>query len=310
MATTHFLEEGRVHYQWDRSLAPALEIAPGDTVVYRFRDVTDGQVHPGSKAEDLGALDWNRIYPLAGPVFVKGAKPGDVLEIEVLDLHPLGWGWSAILPGFGLLEQEFTKPYLHHWDLSNGTYAWFKEGIRIPLDPFCGTMGVAPAEPGPHPVMPAGKFGGNMDIRHLTAGSRLYLPVQVEGALFSAGDCHAAQGDGEVCVTAIECPMYGALRFHLHHGTSLPGPQFQVPGPLTSKYDAKGYYATTGISTDLMEAARQALRNMIAHMVEKYGLTPEEAYVLSSIVVDLKVSEVVDKPHWIISAYLPLAIFV
>ncbi len=309
MARTHYFPDDVVHYQWDHSLPPALEIDPDDTVVFTFRDVTDNQITPNSTAADIANLDWDRIYPLAGPVFVKGAQPGDTLEVEILDLHPLGWGWTGILPGFGLLEEEFTEPYLHIWDLSPGTYAWFKPGIRVPLDPFCGTMGVAPAEPGPHPVMPPGKFGGNMDIRHLTVGTRLFLPVQVEGALFSAGDCHAAQGDGEVCVTGIECPMFGALRFRLHKGRSIPTPQFQTPGPLTAKYDSKGYYATTGIGPDLMEAARDALRHMIDHMTSTYGLTPEEAYVLASITVDLKISEVVDKPNWIVSAYLPLAIF-
>jgi acetamidase/formamidase len=309
MGREHFLPAEKVHFVWNNALPPALEIDPGDVVVYDLRDVTDNQITPASTADALTTLDWSRIYPLGGPVFVKGAKPGDVLEVEILDLHPKGWGWTGIIPGFGLLEEEFNKPYLRIWDLSPGDHTFLREDIRIPLDPFCGTMGVAPEEKGEFPVMPPGKFGGNMDIRHLTKGATLLLPVQVEGALFSCGDCHAAQGDGEVCVTGIEAPMHVALRFRVRKDRSIPEPQFLTPGPLTSKYDGKGYYATTGISPDLLEASRKAVRHMIDHLVHTYHLTPEDAYVLCSVAVDLKISEVVDKPNWIVSAYLPLSIF-
>jgi acetamidase/formamidase len=309
MGREHFLPAEKVHFVWNNALPPALEIDPGDVVVYDLRDVTDNQITPASTADALTTLDWSRIYPLGGPVFVKGAKPGDVLEVEILDLHPKGWGWTGIIPGFGLLGEEFNKPYLRIWDLSPGDHTFLREDIRIPLDPFCGTMGVAPEEKGEFPVMPPGKFGGNMDIRHLTKGATLLLPVQVEGALFSCGDCHAAQGDGEVCVTGIEAPMHVALRFRVRKDRSIPEPQFLTPGPLTSKYDGKGYYATTGISPDLLEASRKAVRHMIDHLVHTYHLTPEDAYVLCSVAVDLKISEVVDKPNWIVSAYLPLSIF-
>ncbi|MDR5693656.1 MAG: acetamidase/formamidase family protein [Armatimonadota bacterium] len=310
MGHEYFLPPEKVHFVWNNALPPALEIESGDVVVYDLRDVTDNQITPASTADALTSLDWSRIYPLGGPVFVKGAKPGDVLEVEILDLHPKGWGWTGIIPGFGLLEEEFNKPYLRIWDLSAGDHTLLREDICIPLDPFCGTMGVAPGEKGEFPVMPPGRFGGNMDIRHLTRGTTLLLPVQVEGALFSCGDCHAAQGDGEVCVTGIEAPMHVALRFRVRKDRSIPEPQFFTAGPLTSKYDGKGYYATTGISPDLMEASRKAVRHMIEHLVRTYNLTPEDAYVLCSVVVDLKISEVVDKPNWIVTAYLPLGIFV
>jgi acetamidase/formamidase len=309
MPRTHLFPPDRVHYVWNNAIPPVLEIDPGDTVIYELRDVTDNQITPASTAEDLTRLDWSRIYPLAGPLLVKGAQPGDVLEVEIVDLHPKGWGWTGIIPGYGLLAEEFEQPYLKIWDLSPGDHTFFREDIRIPLDPFCGTMGVAPREPGEHPVMPPGPFGGNMDIRHLTRGSRLFLPVQVEGALFSVGDAHAAQGDGEICVTAIEAPMYAVLRFHLHKGRSIEGPQFLCPKPLTAKYDEKGYYATTGIAPDLMVAAKKAVRYMIDHISQTYRMSREEAYILASVVVDLKISEVVDKPNWIVTAYLPLSIF-
>lgn len=309
MGRTHFLPSDKVHYAWNNRLPPALEVSSGDTVVFDLREVTDNQITPQSTADDLTRLDWSRIYPLGGPVFVKGARPGDTLEVEILDLHPKGWGWTGIIPGFGLLEEEFTKPYLRIWDLSAGDHTTLHENIRIPLDPFCGTMGVAPAEPGEHPVMPPGKFGGNMDIRHLTRGTRLLLPVQVEGALFSCGDCHAAQGDGEVCVTGIEAPMYAALRFTLQKGRRIPAPQFAVPGPLTPRVDHAGFYATTGVGPDLYKDAQDALRAMIAHLTETYRLSREDAYVLASLCVDLKISEVVDAGVYVVSAFLPLGVF-
>jgi len=209
----------------------------------------------------------------------------------------------------GLLPDTFSLPYLRIWDLTSSTHAELRRDIRIPLDPFCGTMGVASDEAGSFPVMPPGKFGGNMDIRHLTVGAMLLLPVWVDGALFSCGDAHAVQGDGEVCISAIEAPMRARLRFGVRKGLHLPSPQFITAGPLTSKHDAKGYYATTGIAPDLMAGAQAAVRAMIDHLVRTYGLSREDAYVLCSVAVDLKISEVVDKPNWIVSAYLPMSIF-
>lgn len=303
------LSPDKIHYKWNRDHPPAIEVAQGDVVHFETEEVSGGQIRPGSPAEALRALDFDRLYPLAGPVFVKDALPGDVLEVEILEMQPKNWGWSGIIPSLGLLPEDFPEPYIKHWDLSGGQQTELRADIVIPLDPFCGVMGVAPQARGDIFVLPPGQFGGNMDIRHLTKGTTLLLPVQVEGALFSAGDCHAAQGDGEVCVTGIESPMRFTLRFGLRRGRSIPGPQFITPGPLTAKYDARGYYATTGIEPDLMEAARQAVRAMIAHLVETYGLSPQDAYILCSTAVDLKISEVVDAPNWIVSAYLPLSIF-
>ncbi|MDR7555112.1 MAG: acetamidase/formamidase family protein [Armatimonadota bacterium] len=305
----HVLSPDRVHYKWNKDLPPALVVEPGDTVTCRTRDVTDGQVTPGCDAAVLASLDFERIYPLAGPIYVTGAEPGDALEVEILDLRPLEWGWTGIIPTLGLLAEEFTTPYIRHWDLRNGYSTRLRDDIVIPLQPFCGVMGVAPAAPGEHFVLPPGVFGGNMDIRHLNRGATLLLPVQVEGALFSAGDCHAAQGDGEVCVTGIECPMEFTLRFGVRKGLRLPAPQFRTPGPLTPRYDARGYYATTAVGPDLMQDAKDAVRAMIDHLVRTYGLSREDAYVLCSVAVDLKISEIVDAPNWIVSAYLPLSIF-
>jgi acetamidase/formamidase len=305
---THFVPADRVHFTWDAGHEPALSVASGDTIVVQTRDVSDNQIAPDSTAAAL-ELDWDRVYPLAGPIHVQGAQPGHTLGVEILDLHPLGWGWTAILPGLGLLPDDFPDPYLRVFDLTAGDYAFLREDIAIPVAPFLGTMGVCPAGASNQAVMPPGTFGGNLDTRQLVEGTTLYLPVQVEGALFSCGDAHAAQGDGEVCVTGIEAPMYAALRLTLHEGKSIPAPQYRTPGPLTPKVDTAGFYGTTGIGPDLYVAAQEAVRAMIDHLTETYGLSREDAYVLSSLAVDLKISEIVDAGQYVVSALLPLAIF-
>jgi len=307
-AKEHFVPKDKVHTKWNNALPPALTVDPGDVVVFEAEEVTGGQLTPSSTAEDLTTLDFDKIYPLAGPVAVQGAEPGDVLEIDILDLKPGDWGWSALLPGFGLLAEDFKDPYIKIWDLSNGETAELRPGIVIALEPFCGTMGVAPAEPGEHFIMPPGPFGGNMDIRHLNAGNTLLLPIQVAGGLFSLGDCHAVQGDGEVCVTAIECPMTVTLRLTLRKDLSIQEPQFTCKGPLT-RHDSAGYHVTTGIGPDLMEDAQKAVRYMIEWLQREHGLGREEAYILCSVVGDLKISQVVDQPNWIVSFYMPLSVF-
>jgi acetamidase/formamidase len=309
VATTHYFPEDRVHFTWDVSNEPVLTIESGDTVVYRTRDVSDNQITPASTADQIPTLDWERVYPLAGPVRVEGAEPGDTLAVEILDLHTLGWGYSLIIPGLGLLPDDFPEPYLRFFDLSGGEYAFLREDVAIPIEPFLGTMGVCPAGASRQPVMPPGTFGGNMDTRQLVRDATLYLPVQVAGALFSCGDAHAAQGDGEVCVTGIEAPMYAVLRFTLEKGRSIPAPQFVTPGPLTPRVGGAGFYGTTGVGPDLYVAAQDAVRAMIAHVVDRYGLSPEDAYVLASLCVDLKISEIVDAGQFVVSALLPLAVF-
>jgi acetamidase/formamidase len=214
-----------------------------------------------------------------------------------------------VLPGLGLLPEDFPDPYLRIFDLSGGDVAHMREDIAIPIEPFFGTMGVCPADARKQPVMPPGDFGGNMDIRHLIRGSTLYLPVQVAGALFSCGDAHAAQGDGEVCVTGIEAPMFATLRFTLEQGHARPRPEYRTPAPLTRRVDSAPFYGTTGIGSDLYQAAQDAVRSMINHIVARYALSREDAYLLCSLVVDLKISEIVDAGQYIVSALLPEAIF-
>jgi acetamidase/formamidase len=306
---THTVPFDPVHHTWDVRHPPACRVDSGDVIVVHTRDVSDNQITPASTAAALAGRDRRRSYPLAGPVYVNGAAPHDTLAVEIVSLRPEPWGWTAFFPGRGLLPDDFTEPYLRGFDLSRGDVAVMRDGIAVPIEPFLGTMGVCPAGAREQAVMPPGTFGGNMDIRQLTAGATLYLPVQVEGALFSCGDAHAAQGDGEVCITGIEAPMHATLRLTLQKDRRIPAPQFAVPGPLVPRVNDGGWYGTTGVGPDLYRAAQDAVRAMIGHLGAAYGLSREDAYVLASLCVDLKISEIVDAGRYIVSALLPLAVF-
>jgi acetamidase/formamidase len=306
---THRLDDTRPHAFWDQSHPPRLRIAPGDTVVFETLEASAGQVGRDSNSESLRNLSFDPIHPLTGPVYVDGARPGDALEVEVLSLEHKGWGWNAVIPGFGLLAGEFSEPYLHHYRLERET-CFFNETIRIPYEPFCGVMGVALAEPGRFTTIPPRRNGGNLDIRHLVPGSRLLLPVLVPGALFSCGDCHSAQGDGEVNGTGIETAMTVTLRFGLRKGMAIPELRFTTPaGRRLTVSDEAGYFVTTAHGPDLFECSRRAIRYMIDQLSSEHGLTRQQAYCLCGAAVDLKISEIVDAPNWIVSAYLPLSIF-
>jgi acetamidase/formamidase len=309
VAASHAFPVDRVHFKWDVDNEPVLTVQSGDTVSLESRDVSDNQLSPASTAEDIENLDWDRVYPLAGPIAIEGAEPGDTLAVEILELRTKDWGWTAIIPGFGLLPDDFTSAYLRVFDLTNGEYAYIREDVAIPIEPFFGTMGVCPAGAKDQAVMPPGPFGGNMDTRQLVEGTTLYLPVQVDGALFSCGDAHAAQGDGEVCVTGIETPIGATLRFTLEKGRRIPAPQYHVAGPLTPRANQGEWYGTTGVGPDLYAAAQDAVRAMIEHVSGRSGLSREDAYVLASLCVDLKISEIVDAGQYVVSALLPLNVF-
>ncbi len=309
MPTTHEFPADRVHFKWDLDNEPVLTIQSGDTVSLESRDVSDNQLGPSSTAADIETLDWDRVYPLAGPIAVEGAKPGDTLAVEILELRTKDWGWTAIIPGLGLLPDDFASAYLRVFDLTNGEHAFIREDVAIPIEPFFGTMGVCPSGAKDQAVMPPGTFGGNMDTRQLVRGTTLYLPVQVEGALFSCGDAHAAQGDGEVCVTGIETPIGATLRFTLEQGRRIPAPQYHVRGPLAPRANRGEWYGTTGVGPDLYAAAQDAVRAMIDHVSDRSGLSREDAYVLASLCVDLKISEIVDAGQYVVSALLPLNVF-
>jgi acetamidase/formamidase len=308
MAREHVIDPSLIHHAWDQELDPALVVESGDTVHFDLLMAGDGQVREGASFDET-VFDFDTIYNLSGPVAVAGAEPGDTLEVEVLSLEHGQWGWTAFLPELGLLAEDFPDGYLVSWDLRRGDRATLVPGVEVPLTPFLGTMGNCIAEPGSHLPFPPHRGGGNMDNRHLIQGSTLWLPVLCDRALFSCGDPHAAQGDGEVCVAAIECAMKATLRFHLRK-RSIPAPSFRTPpGPLAATAAAAGYHATMGISPDLMEGVKAAVRALIVWLVEERGLTREDAYVLCSVAGDLKILEVVDAGVWNVSMAMPLAVF-
>jgi len=306
----HDLAPDRFNYVWDNSIAPALEIEPGDEIELHVRDASDEQITASSGVDAIGRLDFEHVNPVSGPVFVKGAKPGDVLAVELLTFRPRDWGWTAIIPGFGLLADEFPDPWLRisRVDEERGRVE-FAPSITLPYRPFPGTVGVALPEPGRHPVVPPSRHGGNMDIKHLLAGTTLYLPVGVEGALFSLGDTHAAMGDGEVCGTAVETAMDVTLRLSLRRDFSIDAPQYELPRGVSADVPDTDWHVCTGVGPDLMEAARAATRATIAHLMERRGLERQEAYALASVACDLRIHEVVDAPNWVVGMFLPGAIF-
>jgi acetamidase/formamidase len=308
----HRLDATQVHYEWNSTLAPRLDIDPGDTVVFDTRDAADGYYSRTSTHADVLARGPFRGHPLTGPVRVRGARPGDTLVVEVLDVRPAAdFGWTAIRPGRGLLpESDFAEPFLNIWDLADGTHARMGRKVAVPIEAFPGVMGVGLDEPGGHSTMPPRRNGGNMDIRQLCAGSTLYLPVLVDGALFSVGDAHGAQGDGEVCITAVEMMARVTLRFGLQSGKRLAEPRLRTVNPPSGAGRRGPWVATTAHGPDLFASSQQAIRYMIELLVDERGLRREEAYVVCSVAADLKISEIVDAPNWIVSAFLPESIFV
>lgn len=299
------------HFGWDNSIAPAQRAEPGSTILFHCLDSSAGQLSASSKVGDVQTLDFGRVNPVSGPIFVEGAQPGDALKITIDSFAPSGWGWTANIPGFGLLADQFTEPALNIWSYEPDSLApaLYGKNARVPLKPFAGTIGNAPAEKGLHSVVPPRRVGGNLDIRDLAAGTTLYLPVEVAGALFSVGDTHAAQGDGEVCGTAIESPMDVVLTLDLVKGANLKTPRFTTPGPVTRHLDAKGYEVTTGIGPDLMSGARDAVAAMVDLLCASRGLSAVDAYMLVSTCGDLRISEIVDMPNWVVSFYFPRCVF-
>jgi acetamidase/formamidase len=300
----HTLSAEPTHSLWNRDLEPRLTVAAGDTVRFETLDASGGQVRRGSTVEDFLAIDRGRIHALTGPVFVEGAEPGDVLEVEVLEVAHRGWAWTSVLAGLGLLDARFPEPYLFHWELE-GEWTRSLAPAVVPLRPFCGVMGVARAAFGEFRTRPPGVFGGNLDVRELSAGARLYLPVLVPGGLFSCGDAHAAQGDGEVCINGMECPADVSLRFGLHKGRRLAGPL--VESAARRGEDGPGWMVVES-AEDAMEAARGATSRMIDLLMETWGFTEMHAYLLCSVAMDLRLSQVVNRPMITVSAAIAKSI--
>ena len=353
-------EPGTGHNRWHPDIPPALRCQPGDEVILDTRDAFDGQLTPDASAEAVAAANLDVVHPLTGPVYVEGAEPGDLLEVEILDIEPDSYGYTVQVPGFGFLRDVFPDPFKVNWDIAHG---WATSpdlpGVRIPGSPFMGTIGLSPGHellaatiareqdllerggfilpPSPTSAVPDDpgiaaqalrtvpprEQAGNVDIKQLGRGARLLIPVDTPGALFSAGDAHYAQGDGEACGTAIEMSATLHVRFSVHKGEAarngirdlrftredyyLP-PDYSVPSRL---------FATTGISVtkdgvnhseDITLAARNALLNMIDHLTER-SWTRQQAYAICSVAVDLKISQLVDAPNMLVSAILPEDIF-
>ncbi len=353
-------EPTKGHNRWHPDIPPAVEVAQGEEVVMQTRNAIDGGVTPDSRPEDLSNINLGLVHPLTGPVYVQGAEPGDLLQVDILDIEPARWGFTTIIPGFGFLRDVFLDPYVVHWNIQDG-YAESPQlpGVRVPGASFMGTIGVAPSRTlrqeillredelmrrggavlGPDPggavpntdpiaseglrTVPPRENGGNMDIKQLTAGTRLMLPVFTEGALFSAGDAHFAQGDSECCGTAIEMDCTLHASFQVHKGgareRNINFPYFERDEYFMSPEMAapRRFLASTGMcisdgvneSENATMAARNALLNMIQLLMER-GWTREQAYCICSVSVDLKLSEMVDVPNFLVSAFLPLDIFV
>jgi formamidase len=347
------------HNRYHPDIAPVLEVAEGDEVVLETRDALDGQIGPATTLADLGGLDANLVHPLTGPVFVKGAEVGDAIGVEFLDIVPQPTAFSAIVPGLGFLRDVMTTPFLVHWTIRDG-WATAPEipGVRIPGAPFMGISATAPsaqklkdwtereqraldaggfvlppeaagAVPGGRcgleglRTLPPRENGGNFDVKQLTKGAKLLLPVFAKGALFSTGDAHFAQGDGEVCVTAVEMGATVAVRFKIHKGLAnkrtFAGPVFSHAGYFTDpKFAApENFLGVMGMpinakgeieSENLTLAARNATLNMMTLLQER-GFSREQAYVICSVAVDLRISNVVDVPNYVVSALLPERIF-
>ena len=347
------------HNRYHPDIEPVLEVGEGEEVVLETRDALDGHLGPNTTVADFASLNAGAIHPLTGPVFVKGVKPGDVLEIEFIDITPQPTAFSCIIPGFGFLRDVMTEPFLVHWRIKDGwaTSAQIP-GVRIPGAPFMGVSAVAPSAeklkewtareqrllerggmvfpPDPAGAVPGGacglaglrtlpprENGGNFDVKQMSKGSKLFLPVFKEGALFSTGDAHFAQGDGEVCVTAVEMGATVAVRFKRHAGMATKR-KFQMPIFARTDYFIDPKYAApqrfTGVmgmpikpdgendGENLTLACRNAVLNMI-ELLQERGFTRNQAYIICSVAVDLRVSNVVDVPNYVVSALLAEAIF-
>ncbi|MCZ6900927.1 MAG: acetamidase/formamidase family protein [Bacteroidetes bacterium] len=290
------LTADQTHNKFSRSIPPVVKVPSGSVIEAYTKEATDEQLSLESQASDLSNLSFDPIHPLTGPVYVEGAQPGDILAVTLHKIELGDWAWSAVIPGFGFLADQFTEPFLKTFKLGKDkTKVKFNENIEIPLRPFPGVMGVAPATDSLLNTIPPRENGGNMDDPHLVEGTTVYFPVFVEGALFSIGDTHAAQGAGEVCGTAIEAPMRIIYEVNvIKSGRKMAEPQ----------YETDEYYAVTAFATTIDEAAKKATNYMIDYLVEAHNLNRVEAYMLCSLAGDLHIAEVVDVPHVLVSMHM------
>lgn len=306
----HTLSSAPLVHRWNNEIAPRLTVAPGDTVTFQCADSSGWQVKPDWTAADFKArFDPLQVHALTGPVAIEGAMPGDMLEIKIEAYQHHGFAWTSLIPGLGLLPEDFPNHHLHIWKLEEKVTRSFP-GVTLDLHPFAGIIGVQRAETGEFRTRAPGAFGGNLDVRQLTAGTTLFLPVFTPGAGVLTGDCHAAQGDGEVCINGMEAPMDVTLTFKVHKQKPLSGPYAIYPGGFTpARYATKPWHLFIESDENPREACKRVVRRAIEFIVARVGVTPEMAYTLCSVVLDLKVSQLVNVPTTTITAFLPEAIF-
>ena len=291
----HTLSREQTHNKFSNRIPPVLRVSSGAVIEAFTEEASDGQLLADATTEDLNKLSFDPIHPLTGPVYVEGAQVGDVLAVTLHKIELLDYGWNAIVPGFGFLADQFGDPYIRTYSFKEGdTHVAFNDKIKIPLKPFPGVMGVAPETGEMLSTIPPRANGGNMDDPNLTEGVTVYFPVFVEGALFSIGDTHAAQGLGEVCGTAIEAPMRIIYSLEVIKNKKIKEPQ----------YEKEDYYAVTAFAETIDEAARKAVGYMIDYLEAEHNLSRTEAYALCSLAGDLKIAEVVDVPHVLVTMHM------
>lgn len=278
----------------DAATPAVLTVQPGDVVVLSTWGHWGNQVTPRTKMSDFPRL--RQSFPgalgphsITGPIHIRGARPGDALVVDILELVPAAHGFNLVVPqpnGRGVLRDRFARGKIRHFALDTSSMTTkLNDSVTVPLKPFLGIMGVAPAEDGPRSSVEPGSFGGNMDLSELVVGTTLKLPVFREGAGFYCGDGHAAQGDGEVNQTAIETAMECVrLRFSVEPGLNLRTPRVESATHLIS----------TGFGQTLEEAARDAVGDLVDWLVAK-GLSADEAYSLCSIAADVRVTQMVNR---------------
>ena len=296
----YILSADQKHNKWSNLIEPVLSVVSGSVIQAETSEASDGQLHKDAKIDDLINLDFGPIHPLTGPVYVEEAEVGDILAVDILDIELHDYGWQAIVAGFGFLTDRFPNPKLsvHEIDKRNKTIT-FKDKVKIPLKPFAGVMGVAPNTSEMLSTIPPRENGGNMDDPSMVEGSTIYFPVLVKGALFSIGDAHAVQGLGEVCGTALEAPMTITYRLRvIKDGAKIKEPQ----------YETDKFYAVTGFGSTIDIATKKAVNYMVDHLTANYDITGEEAYMLCSLVGDLKIAEVVDVPNMLVTMHFPKSI--
>jgi amidase len=273
------VSRNRVIYSFNPQHDPAEHVIPGELIMVETEDAFSGQIK--SKKDSVKVLDWSRVDGATGPIFVEDARPGDALVVEILEIKVPKKGVIITIPKCGILADKKFRFSSRIVGISRNHVSF--ESVRVRTNPMVGTIGVTP-ESGEIPCGSLGKHGGNMDVKEMTAGTKLYLPVFVEGALFALGDVHAVQADGELCVSAVEVPGEILLRFKL---IKRKKPQWPI-------LETKDSYAFLACGETLDEAARFAAEAAVEAFIREYNWSFETAYMFGSLAIDLKINQVVD----------------